>query len=461
MSANPRGMLLGIGLTALGTMFGCGGEAPEGTSAEVAAAGMIPQPSHAQYAAAGVSEFPFAPDGKRIDLAAPSFSDPATIDSPLNPITEIPSAVVLGEVDGDPLRIEITLLPETRAIEWNGTLVECAVSQFVAYREGRMKEVAIDYYAQADDGAVWYFGEDVFNYAGDGHIADMDGAWLAGRDGPPGMITAADPQVGDAYRSENVPGLAFEESTVEKVDATVEGPRGPISGAYVIDEHHPDGPEIKKWAPGYGEFFTRDGRDVEQLALAVPVDALTGQVPAELERISSGAAAIFEASPGQDWPGTARALALLRADWRAFHTADVPRLLAEQMARSLAELDVAVGTRDSVRSRLAAIAVGVASLDLQLRHRPPAEIDLARLDLQAAMLAVDVNAHDLSAIRSDVANLDWIRDRIAHVLDPADLAGVDGGLAELVAAIGDEDLGALGEATIAFRATVDRIEAVS
>ena len=167
---------------------------------------MIAQPTPAQYEAAGLSAFPFAPESKRIDLAAPPFTDPTRIDSPLNPIAEISSAVVLGEVDGEALRIEITLLPETRAIEWNGELVESSVSQFVAYRDGRMNEVALDLYAQADDGSVWYLGEEVFNYADDGHIADMEGAWLAGRDGPAGMITAADPRVGDVYRSENIPG---------------------------------------------------------------------------------------------------------------------------------------------------------------------------------------------------------------------------------------------------------------
>jgi hypothetical protein len=423
---------------------GCGWGSGDGATT-------IAQPTHAQYEASGLSEFPFAPESKRIDLAAPSFTDPTRIDSPLNPIAEIPSAVVLGEVDGEALRIEITLLPETRSIEWNGELVETAVSQFVAYREGRMKEVSLDHYAQADDGSVWYFGEDVFNYAEDGHIADMEGAWLGGRDGPAGMITAADPQVGDVYRSENIPGLVFEESTVKQVDATVEGPRGPVRGAYVIDEHHPEGPEIKKFAPGYGEFFTRDGRDFEQLALAVPIDALPGPVPGELGRISTNAAAIFDADPARDWGAAAREVDRMRADWASFRDRETPRLLAGQMTDALAALGRAVRARDPIESRLAAIAVAVAGLDLQLRYRPPAEIDLARLDLQAAMLIVDATAGDIAAVRSDVANLDWIRDRIAHSLDAADLSRVDTELVELIAATGDRDLPAVREHAIALR----------
>jgi hypothetical protein len=433
---------------------GCDGS--ESGSGEAPAA-RIAQPTHAEYHAAGLSEFPFAPESKRIDLTAPPFTDPTGIDSPLNPIAEISSAVVLGEVDGEALRIEITLLPETRTIEWNGELIETSVSQFVAYREWRMKEVALDLYAEADDGSVWYFGEEVFNYAEDGHVGDMEGAWLAGRDGPAGMITAADPQVGDVYRSENIPGLAFEESTVTQVDATVEGPRGPLAGAYVIDEHHPEGPEIKKFAPGYGEFFTRDGRDFEKLALAVPIDAIPGSRPAELTRITTEAASIFDRNPARDWRAATEALARMKADWASFRDAETPRLLAGQLTDALDALGHALGAREPTESRLAAIGVSIASVDLQLRHRPPAAIDLARLDLQAAMLVVDATAGDIAGVRSDVANLDWIRDRIAHTLDAADLSRLDTEIVELIAATGDRDLHSAREHAIAVREALAEI----
>jgi hypothetical protein len=417
---------------------GAGATTSQGPPAQVSET--IPQPPKAQLKASGLAKFPFAPERRRIDLTAPSFSNPTEITNPLNPISEIPSAIVLGEVDGEPLRIEITLLPETRFVEWNGKAVEIRVSQFVAYRDGHMKEVALDLYAQADNGDVWYFGEDVFNYADDGHIADMEGAWLAGRDGPAGIITPANPQVGDAYRSENIPGLVFEESTVTATDETVDGPRGPVSGAFVIDEHHADGPEVKKWAPGYGEFFTRDRKDFEQLALAVPIDALSGPVPGGLERISSAAGEIFDGAAPLDWRAAISRVDETVAAWHAFRGPDVPPMLAAQMDDALAALERAVGHRAATDTRLAAVAVAVASLDLQLRHRPPAEIDLARLDLQAALLRVDASAGDLPAVRSDVANLDWIRDRIAHALEPAQLSRIDTELVELVGSTADRDL---------------------
>lgn len=44
------------------------------------------------------------------------------------------------------------------------------------------------------------------NYV-DGVLDNTDGTWLAGKDGPPGMIMPADTQVGDVYRPENIPGF--------------------------------------------------------------------------------------------------------------------------------------------------------------------------------------------------------------------------------------------------------------
>ena len=47
------------------------------------------------------------------------------------------------------------------------------------------------------------------------------------------------------------------------------------------------------FAPGYGEFRSSDGPDVEAMALASPTDSLPGGVPAELTAISDGADRIF------------------------------------------------------------------------------------------------------------------------------------------------------------------------
>ena len=160
-----------------------------------------------------------------MDTEAPVFSNPTDITNPLFPISDLAQVIQLGTEAGDTLRVEITLLPETRMIEIDGNQVEAVVSQYVAYGGGRIVEVALDFYAQADDGSVWYLGEEVDNYD-DGEIADNEGTWLAGSDGPPGMIMPADPQVGDVFHPENIPDLVYETVTVLEADQTVDGPRG-------------------------------------------------------------------------------------------------------------------------------------------------------------------------------------------------------------------------------------------
>jgi hypothetical protein len=146
----------------------------------------------------------------------------------------------LGRVDGKAFRTEVTLLPDTRIVEWQGQQVETLISQYVAYLDGRLHEVAYDFYAQADDGSVWYFGEDVYNFK-DGAIVDTHGTWIAGKDGPAAMIMPADPKVKDVYRPENIPGFVFEEVTVKSVAKTLDGPLGPIEGGLLIEELHMDG----------------------------------------------------------------------------------------------------------------------------------------------------------------------------------------------------------------------------
>jgi hypothetical protein len=411
------------------------------------------QATTAQLKAAHLDELPLAPGDARVDLLAPSFSNSTNIRNPLFPISELQSAILNGRVEGKKFRTETTLLPETRIIGLgDGLCVEVLVSQYVAYLDGRIEEVALDHYAQADDGSVWYFGEDVFNYK-NGVIADTGGTWLAGKEGPPAMIMPPDPQLGDVYRSENIPGLVFEEVTVNEIDKTVDGPHGPVLGAMVGGELHDDGTtEDKVFAPGYGEFFTAGGGDVEALALAVPTDALPGPTPAELEAMSSGADDIFVAMTSADWAAATDAGAAMASAWGTYQrTGDAPARLVAPTDRALRNLATALNDRDPAGTSATAFDVALATLDLQLPYRAPAEIDVARFELWARRIIIDAAAGDAAGVIGDVAVLEWIRDRIARTLDSVDLTRVDFQLLELRNNAGDQDLGAAARTASALR----------
>jgi len=381
-----------------------------------------------------------APMDQRVDLATPVFSNPTAVTNPLHPTASLRSELLMGIVEDLPFRVEVTLMPETRTITIDGVAVEAVEAQYTAFLDGRIQEVALDWYAQADDGSVWYLGEDVFNYE-DGVVVDTDGTWMAGRDGPGAMITPADPQPGDVYRPENIPGLVFEEVVVLRTGVTVTGPTGLVTGAIEIDELHMDGGhEIKIFAPGYGEFATGSGGEIEALALAVPIDAIPGEEPAAITNIVAAAEAAGTATLDADWAAATTAIDATNEAWEPYRLAGVPLWLDRQMTDAIDALTAAVAANDKSGARLAAIGVARAGLDLALRHRDPLAVDIARFELWLDQVVVDAAAKDKDGVRGDVASLEWTRDRFIGALDTAVTERVEADLATLRAAADAGDL---------------------
>ena len=442
-----RGAAIGLGLSAVLVGASCtdsGSPAPGssgsvGTSGAMASTGTISQPPIP-------TRIPVAPSSERVDLAVPTFSNPTEITNPLFPVSDQASILFLGHVDGKPFRTEVTLLPYTRIVEWEGQRVETLVSQYNAFLGGSIEEVAYDLYAQADDGSVWYFGEDVFDFRG-GAIISTEGTWLAGRDGPAAMIMPADPQVGDVYRTENAPGFVFEEVTVRSTDEILEGPLGPIQGGMLGDELHADGKtEQKIFAPGYGEFYTAGGGDVEALALGVPTDASSDPLPAELTALSGGALDVYEAAGAGAWTSAAASMGDVARAWATARAGDVPRLIEPRIDAALRALDAAVASLDARAARDSAIEVSRLGLDLQLVYRPVTEIDLARLDLWAAQMVSDAAADDADAVSADSFAMDYVRDRLLEALDRQQLQRLNVELGAIQVAVIDRDLARAGAA---------------
>ena len=427
--------------------------APADVACGKSTATTVPQPSQAQMTAAGLGKLPVASQDKRVDLVAPPFSNPTNVTNPLFPISKLESVVLNGKVDGKAFRTETTLVPETRVIEWSdGQCVKTLVSQYVAYLDGRIQEVALDFYAQADDGSVWYFGEDVYNYE-NGVVADTSGTWLAGKEGPAAMIMPADPKVGQVNRPENIPGLVWEEVATKTTGKTVRGPRGPVEGVMVGRELHDDGTfSDKVFAPGYGEFSTAHDGDVEALALAVPTDSVNGPPPVELKALASGAKRVFRAAGSRRWRSASTTVGRVAAAWRIHRRrGGVPPRLIAPTNRALAVLRRAVGTSNRRTALNAALDVNQAALDLELRYRPPAEIDRARFDLWARQAGVDAAYGKRGAVSGDVATLEWIRDRIANKLDSVSVTRLDTHLEQLRANVSDGKLGAAAKTARGLR----------
>lgn len=81
--------------------------------------------------------------------------------------------------------------------------VPCTVVHDVVSESGKIKEDTYDWYAQDQEGNVWYFGEDAKAYDERG-VVSTEGSWEAGVDGAkPGIIMFANPQPGPEYWQEH------------------------------------------------------------------------------------------------------------------------------------------------------------------------------------------------------------------------------------------------------------------
>lgn len=119
-------------------------------------------------------------------------------------------------------RVEVVVSNETK----NVMGVATTVVRSTEWRNGELKEVTRDWYAQDKDGNVWYFGEAVDNYV-NGKIDNHSGAWEAGIDGAkPGIMMLANPKVGETYRQEYYKRKAEDMGTIVALGKKVTTPAG-------------------------------------------------------------------------------------------------------------------------------------------------------------------------------------------------------------------------------------------
>jgi hypothetical protein len=112
---------------------------------------------------------------------------------PLKPGTQWAYEGTFVDEDGDSIarRLEFTITDLTKEIEG----VRTVVAWIVDYNDGEVVEKEIAFYAQDDDGTVWYFGEHPEDYE-DGEFVEAP-TWIAGlADARAGIKMVAEPQLG-------------------------------------------------------------------------------------------------------------------------------------------------------------------------------------------------------------------------------------------------------------------------
>jgi hypothetical protein len=165
------------------------------------------------------------------------------IDNGFFPVVVGSESVLEGVDDqGVMVRIESSVLDEAEDIAG----VTTRVVEEKTFEDDELVEDTRDFYAQAPDGTVCYFGEDV-DIVENGEIVSHEGTWRAGNGNLPGIIMPANPEVGMVFNQELAPNVAEDVSSITALGETIDVPFGMFSNTVSAEDCNPfDGTKDRK-----------------------------------------------------------------------------------------------------------------------------------------------------------------------------------------------------------------------
>ncbi|MFN0245831.1 MAG: hypothetical protein ACKV2T_02915 [Kofleriaceae bacterium] len=195
--------------------------------------------------------YPPTVDVARCDPALATFSLAST--NPYYPLRVGNVTILEGVEDGQSIRVERRVLADTEVVKG----VTTHVLEARELIDGQIYEIARNYYVEAYDGTVCYFGEAVEFYE-NGQLVNRNGSWRADEgNAKPGVIMPAAPAVGDAYFQENAPGIAIDMGRVTDVTSTMMFAGQSYDNVVTVMDSNPldtcDDEEVKFYVPGIGE----------------------------------------------------------------------------------------------------------------------------------------------------------------------------------------------------------------
>jgi len=222
-----------------------------------------------------------------VPAGPPTFTEPLEFDNEFFPFEPGGYKLYRGKSNGEKTAVVDVFSTETRDFDWGGGTVETRLLQEVEFEGGVLSEISNNWFAQADDGSVYYFGETVDIYE-DGEVVSHEGSWLVG--GPtepgdpketaeatdPGLIMPASPAEGDSFKPEDLPPIVDETVEVLALDATVKVEAGKFTDVMKVEETSSlsEGSETKWHAKGVGVIKTKEpGESLKLIATTlVPIE---------------------------------------------------------------------------------------------------------------------------------------------------------------------------------------------
>lgn len=189
------------------------------------------------------------------DFDYDNFDNPTNIDNewlPLKPGTQwVHDGSTIEDGEKVHHRIEFTVTDLTKVIDG----VRTVVAWILDYSEGEVVEKEISFYAQANDGTVWYMGEHPEAYE-DGKLVEA-ASWIAGvQDAKAGIFMPAEPRLGTPSFSQGwAPFVDWtDRAQVYKMGQKTTVPAGSYEDVLVMDEFNRKEPDkkLKYYARGVG-----------------------------------------------------------------------------------------------------------------------------------------------------------------------------------------------------------------
>ncbi len=199
------------------------------------------------------------------NISVSNFTNPTALTNPYFTFMPGKKYIYSGQTPDGLERIEVQLLNKAKTVMG----IACAVVNDKVWINGKLVEDTDDWYAQDNEGNVWYMGEYVTDYNTDGSVKDHAGSWEAGIDGAKaGINMLAMPKVGMSYRQEYYFNEAEDEAEVVEVGLSVTVPVGTYDNCIKIKEWtdlEPDQIGYKTYAPGIG--IVLDGTDIKLIEI--------------------------------------------------------------------------------------------------------------------------------------------------------------------------------------------------
>jgi hypothetical protein len=199
------------------------------------------------------------------NISISNFSNPTALTNPYFTFLSGKKYIYSGQTSDGLERIEVQLLTKAKTVMG----IACAVVNDKVWINGKLVEDTDDWYAQDNEGNVWYMGEYVTDYNTDGSVKDHDGSWEAGIDGAKaGINMLATPKVGMSYRQEYYFNEAEDEAEVVEIGLSVTVPVGTYANCIKIKEWtdlEPDQIGYKTYAPGIG--IVLDGSEIKLIEI--------------------------------------------------------------------------------------------------------------------------------------------------------------------------------------------------